>query len=1564
MKDLIFGEKSIFYTHASTTILTCRSCKIDTNRYVVFYTTGTDGRIALYEHNGRNLNLILDQSVATDTFISAVIDCCKVDTNKWIIFYCGSYRTRVKLLYYNGSTITDYGLQLDDAGQIEYLAAVSMEPNKIMISYSPTSTYNSYVRCATCNDGTSLTWGSAVNIRPYTFVWNAMEYIDSGKVFHCGSTISEMRALICSVTPGLDNRIISSGSSYTLKALTNLAYCSCCFQDTNKVIASYGVYASSTGGSVACEISGNVISYGSVTNFTSNNILNTACARYIDENYFVVAYSDYGDSNKGKYAQGSINWGTKAITFDTSKTFEESTTIIYERRSLDLTHLNDYVVAFTYQRIGSYDGVALLGGEVLSPPDNIVITPDVEENNISWDSVLEADSYNLYWMLYEYFDELFSMDLSDWDIYKDGGTEQIYIDSGKLYCWDNTGSGWHVVRKTEIPSGNFEIQIDMVTYTPEDNSSGLYAYFRILDQYSPLLDRAEIYYYVSNFGSQHNIVSDFYVNGSLTNVTITISGVPSKFKYTRVGNLISVYYYITSWVLVQSIDFDLRASNLKTVVIDGLNNSGQGGIIEWDNILYWVDVILRGTKIVDVTSPYVHSLLTPDVNYIYVLTSENAGGESEETSIYNGVPLIGTPDPPSGISTEGGEGQNTITFIVNPEADETHIYWSNSPGVSPETGNKIADVLSPYIHDDLNPSLTYYYVLTSENEYGEGEASAEYSDSPYPESPENVATEEGIEKIILTWDDSLGADSYNLYWRNEAGVTKVNSTKITGVTSPYSHSGLTPGLDYFYALAAEDEDGESSLSSEVSGVPNLAAPGSPEADLSGALEITVTWNPVVGAIRYNLYWDKSPGVTVETGNKIVDVTSPYIHTDLDDGDTYYYIITAENAVEEGIPSVEVSAVVGDAPIPPANVAAVSTDIQEITVSWSSVSGAESYNIYYGVFNGINKIVGTKIEDVISPYVFDAPIPDIQYYFLVTAVDDITGESDESEVVNALSIPPIPDAPTDVVATPGEAKIILDFTVAPYADTHHIYWSTTPGVTQLTGTKIADVSTGYEFIVPELYISYYFIITAENESGESVDSVEVNAIPIPVIPNIPENVEGEPTASGELTISWDVALYAETYNVYYSRLPNVDKVSASKIEGFGDVEAILSELIAGRFYYFAVSAVNPEGESELSEEAFARVINSLSGQQIFYIKAESEKNGVIVSWSELEYADSYNLYWSKNTPVDTATANKIENVSSPYRHYRLSTDDPYYVVTGENILGESDPSSEANADPDATDFQSINFLPENLHEYPLFQEFCNIVDYVVAKYHYENVDKLTGLYDAVHSDFDPNYVLKLLGSDYFLQFDLNDDQKKALCLLLSNLYDMKGTKKGLDYVLRLMGLDAQVYEWYNINQGLYPEIPEIVDPCSIVIDLGLGDHSLSDETEQQFLNLASYLLWVCVKLHGIFWSKKFEDWFEGIEDELVTIEIDNSIYDKFCSYMYNYPETVIIGSPVMGSITFVGESGLTIGATYFEGYPFLISPDLEGGADTDGVCQPHFIGEPDIYIGGGDISQLSWIIEED
>jgi hypothetical protein len=73
---------------------------------------------------------------------------------------------------------------------------------------------------------------------------------------------------------------------------------------------------------------------------------------------------------------------------------------------------------------------------------------------------------------------------------------------------------------------------------------------------------------------------------------------------------------------------------------------------------------------------------------------------------------------------------------------------------------------------------------------------------------------------------------------------------------------------------------------------------------------------------------------------------------------------------------------------------------QVTISWTAVTGATSYNIYWATAPGVTS-TSTKIAGVSSPYVqtnsarnFPAP-----YYYVVTAIS-AGGESGTSTEVNA------------------------------------------------------------------------------------------------------------------------------------------------------------------------------------------------------------------------------------------------------------------------------------------------------------------------------------------------------------------------------------------------------------------------------------------------------------------------------------------------------------------------------------------------------------------------------------
>jgi len=269
------------------------------------------------------------------------------------------------------------------------------------------------------------------------------------------------------------------------------------------------------------------------------------------------------------------------------------------------------------------------------------------------------------------------------------------------------------------------------------------------------------------------------------------------------------------------------------------------------------------------------------------------------------------------------------------------------------------------------------------------------SSTPPPAQPSGVTVTAETAQATVSWTAVAGATSYNVYYSATAGVTKSNATNsvtnITGTTTTVSN--LIDGTPYYFIVTAVDASGESTPSSEVSATP-LDKPKGLQVT-AGDTEVTVSWTAVAGATSYNIYYSTASGEeTTPSGVKFPNVTSPpQVITGLTNGTTYYFVVTAVNDSGESSVSSEKSATPAVAPQPPASptgVKVTSPAVGQMNVTWNTVVGATSYNVYYlqatSPPTNAAVLATTPVSTAAPPLDVPGLTSGKTYYVLVTALN--------------------------------------------------------------------------------------------------------------------------------------------------------------------------------------------------------------------------------------------------------------------------------------------------------------------------------------------------------------------------------------------------------------------------------------------------------------------------------------------------------------------------------------------------------------------------------------------------
>jgi len=114
----------------------------------------------------------------------------------------------------------------------------------------------------------------------------------------------------------------------------------------------------------------------------------------------------------------------------------------------------------------------------------------------------------------------------------------------------------------------------------------------------------------------------------------------------------------------------------------------------------------------------------------------------------------------------------------------------------------------------------------------------------------------------------------------------------------------------------------------------------------------------------------------------------------------------------------------------------------------------------------------------------------------------------------ISTTPAPAVPTNLTATATNLGVNLTWGQSANATSYNLKRSTTNGGSYALLANVA--ATNYSDTLVTNGVTYFYVVSATNSSGESVNSAQASAMPLPSV--APVNLTAQ-TGGGQMQISW-------------------------------------------------------------------------------------------------------------------------------------------------------------------------------------------------------------------------------------------------------------------------------------------------------------------------------------------------------------------------------------------------------------------------------------------------------------
>jgi subtilisin family serine protease len=512
---------------------------------------------------------------------------------------------------------------------------------------------------------------------------------------------------------------------------------------------------------------------------------------------------------------------------------------------------------------------------------------------------------------------------------------------------------------------------------------------------------------------------------------------------------------------------------------------------------------------------------TPDV-----ITGLAAG--SPNLVLYTGAAFVSpnpvAPSVPTSLTAVGGVTQASLSWTAPTQsggADVTDYvveYSSNSgstwtvfaDGVSTSTAATVTG---------LTNGTTYQFRVKAVSSGGTSEASSTATAVVgVPSAPTSLsATPLGL-SIRLSWtapaqNGGSVITDYVAQFSTDSGATWSTFSDSVSTSTTTTVTGLTNGLTYQLRVSAVNSVGTSAPSSVVIAVPWAASLPSAPLDLAiasyGLNQVGLSWTiPATNGgdtiTDYVIEYSSNSGSTWTTFTDLVTSLRSATVTDLVNGVSYIFRVSARNSAGTGDPSVVSAAVSPGLPTAPCCITEMLVGPQYVALRWGAPtfdggSTVTNYVIEYTINDGVSwttwsEPTGNGINRTITGLTDGVP-----HKFRISARNAI-GTGPPSEVSDAYTplTPTTPGRPLNAVATANTGQVGLDWDTptsdggAPITD-YLIEYSSNSGSTWTTYVDTVSTATIATIRSLPVGISVLFRVSAINSRGTGAASLNSNSI---------------------------------------------------------------------------------------------------------------------------------------------------------------------------------------------------------------------------------------------------------------------------------------------------------------------------------------------------------------------------------------------------------------------------------------------------------------------------------------